>query len=616
MKSNMTIPNLIPRSVLFGNPVKTMPQISPDGTKLAYLAPVDNVLNIWVKTIGKDDDKVVTEDKERGIIGYFWDHDNEHILYINDVGGNENWRLYSINIDTKSTKDFTPFEDVQVQITGYNKHFPGEMLISMNKENPQFHDVYHLNLINGELKLKAKNPGNIASWEVDTNLKIRGAMESDPSGGFNLLIRETEESEWKKIISWGLEDSSNSGLVSFSKDGKYIYLRDSRNVNTSQLTKMNLETGDTEVIISDPEYDVNSVMLNPDTYEVETVSFIKARKEEIVIDKKLQEDMDSISKLDKGDFFIYDRDYSDKTWLLGFTEDNGPVPFYAFDRENKKGTFLFYNKPDLKKYTLSEMESFSFKAQDGLLIHGYITFPPGCEKKNLPMVINVHGGPWYRDRWGYNPEAQWLANRGYICMQINFRGSTGYGKKFLNAGDREWGGKMHQDLLDGMQYAVDKGYADKDRVAIYGSSYGGYAALVGATFTPDIFKCAIDVVGPSSLITLIKTIPPYWSTFLSKYIKRIGNPDTEEEFLKSRSPLFKVDNIKIPILVAQGANDPRVKQSEAEQIVEAMKKKGIDYEYLLFEDEGHGFVKPENRIKFYATAEKFLAKHLGGRAED
>jgi dipeptidyl aminopeptidase/acylaminoacyl peptidase len=317
-----------------------------------------------------------------------------------------------------------------------------------------------------------------------------------------------------------------------------------------------------------------------------------------------------------GDFFITSRDDNDNTWIIAFTTDNGPVPFYVYNRQNQTMHFLFDNQPELNKYTLANMKPVEFTARDGLTVHGYLSLPISEQQTNLPMVLNVHGGPWERDTWGYDPEAQWFTNRGYACLQVNFRGSTGYGKEFLNAGDREWGRNMHNDLVDGVNWVVQQGIADPKRIAIYGGSYGGYAALVGATFTPDLFTCAVDIVGPSSLITLINTIPPYWSTFLATFHKRVGNPDTEEEFLKSRSPLFKVDQIKIPMLIAQGANDPRVKQSESEQIVEAMKGKGIAYEYMLFPDEGHGFAKPENRLKFYAAAERFLATHLGGRYEE
>jgi dipeptidyl aminopeptidase/acylaminoacyl peptidase len=334
-----------------------------------------------------------------------------------------------------------------------------------------------------------------------------------------------------------------------------------------------------------------------------------------VLDDDVAPDFEAIRALDEGDFSVTGVDDAYDTWIIAFVKDDGPVSYWSYDRATKTGEFLFDHRTDLKDYTLAPMEPMSFTSRDGLTIHGYITFPPGKPRRNLPMVLNVHGGPWYRDSWGYNPEAQLFANRGYICLQVNFRGSTGYGKDFVNAGDKEWGGKMHNDLIDAVNWAIDKGYADPSKVCIYGHSYGGYAALVGATFTPDVFACAISGMGPSNLVTFINSVPPYWTTMLENMYKRIGDPRTEEDFLKERSPLFRVDQIKIPMIVVQGANDVRVKQSESEQIVDAMKEKGLDVEYMVFDDEGHGFVKPENRLKFYGAVEEFLAKHLGGRFE-
>lgn len=609
-------PELIPRQVLFGNPVKTFPQISPDGKMMAYLAPVNNVLNVWVKTIAKEDDRVVTKDTDRGIRRYFWAGDSKHIMYLQDVGGNENWRLYGVNLETGQIRDLTPYEDVQVQIVARDKHFPNELLIGMNKDNPKLHDVYHLDLGSSELKKVAENPGNVISWLADADFKVRGAMAATAGGGFDLLVRENVQADWKKVLSWDSEDSMTSQVVSFTKDGKNLYLIDSRNANTGRLVTMEIATGDVKVVAQDPQYDAGDVMIHPDSYQAQAVAFTKARTEWTVLDESIKGDFKAISKLVQGDFFVYDRDNADATWLVGFTRDNGPVSFYAYDRKDRKGKFLFDHMPDLNKYTLARMEPARFKARDGLIIHAYITFPEWKEKKNLPMVLLVHGGPWGRDTWGYDPEVQWLTNRGYACLQANFRGSTGYGKTFVNAGDKEWAGKMHDDLVDAVRWAVQQNYADPNKVAIFGGSYGGYAALVGATFTPNVFCCAVDIVGPSNLVTLIKSIPPYWTPLLATFYKRVGNPDTDEAFLKSRSPLFKVDQIKIPILIGQGANDPRVKQAESEQIVDAMKKKGLAYEYIVFEDEGHGFAKPENRLKFFAAAEKFLAKHLGGRYEE
>jgi len=610
------VPDLIPREVLFGNPVKTQPRISPNGKQLAYLAPVNNVLNIWVKTIGSDDDKVVTRDTHRGIRLYFWAEDSKHILYQQDVDGNENFRLYGVDLTTQDIRDLTPFDEVQVRVVDHNKRFPDELLIAMNKDDPKLHDVYHLSLTSGQLTLVAKNPGNVIGWVADAELKIRAALAIRPDGGYDLVIRESEKAEWRTVLSWGSEDSMISGPITFSREGDDIYLLDSRDANAARLVKLHIASGTTEVMVEDEHYDIRDVMVHPDTCNVQVVGLVKARREWIVLDESIQDDFQAIAKLHSGDFSVCDRDNADETWLVDFSVDVGSVAYYAFDRKAKKSTLLFYAKPDLNGYTLAPMEPVSFAARDGLIIHAYLTYPVGKGRMNLPMVVNVHGGPWVRDNWGYNPEAQWLANRGYACLQVNYRGSTGYGKVFLNAGNREWGGKMHNDLVDAVGWAVERSIADPEKVAIFGGSYGGYASLVGATFTPDLFCCAVARVGPSNLVTFMKTVPPYWTNALAMLYNRVGHPDRDKEFLEARSPLFKVDRIKIPMLIAQGANDPRVKQSESEQIVAAMKNKGIDYEYMLFPDEGHGFAKPENRLKFYAAAEKFLAKHLGGRYEN
>jgi len=606
---------LIPRTVLFGNPVKASPRISPDGKHLAYLAPVDDVLNVWVGEVGRNNVQPVTNDTDRGVRFYFWAADNKHILYIQDVGGNESWRLYATDLETKETRDLTPFENVQVRIIEQDKHFPNELLIGMNKENPQAHDVYHLDLTTDELTLVAKNPGNVVGWVVDARFKVRGAHASLPDGSLELLVRDTQESTWQKIITWDADDALSSGAVGFTLDSQSIYLLDSRDANTGCLVRLNLATKDRGVIAEDPHYDISDTLIHPDTHEVQAIAFNRDRVEWVVLDRSIEQDFQRIRDIHRGDFSIVSRDEADTTWILAFTADNGPISFYVYNRKDQTVTFLFENKPEIGTYTLAETKPISFTARDGLTVHGYLTLPAEGEKTHLPLVLNVHGGPWSRDTWGYNPLAQWFANRGYACLQINFRGSTGYGKDFLNAGNREWGRNMHNDLVDGVNWAIQQGITDPQKVAIFGGSYGGYAALVGATFTPDFFRCAVDIVGPSNLITLSRSFPPYWAAFMGTWYKRVGNPDTEEEFLKSRSPLFKVDQIKIPLLIAQGANDPRVKQAESEQIVEAIKSKGIDYEYMLFPDEGHGFAKPENRLKFYAAAEKFLAQHLGGRYE-
>jgi dipeptidyl aminopeptidase/acylaminoacyl peptidase len=609
------LPPLIPRTVIFGNPEKADPQVSPDGKQLAYLAPLDGVLNVWVGPLGGDEFRPVTHDVDRGVRVYFWAHDAEHILFLQDAGGDENWRLYKVRLDTDATEDLTPFDDVQVQIAGRDKRHPNELLIGMNKEDVRLHDVYHLDLTTNELTLVAKNPGNVLGWVADPDFAVRGALASTPDGGTELRIRDSIDAEWRTLLAWSPEDAMSSAPLGFTLDGASLYLADSRRANAARLMTVHLGTGRTEVIAEDSQYDVSGVIVHPDTREIQMVAFTRARQEWDVLDPAIVRDVAAIRELDPGDFDLHSRSNDDAVWIIEFTEDDGPVSYYAFDRTRRTASFLFHTRPDLARYDLASMEPIVFDSRDRLTIHGYLTTPPGVRGEPLPMVLNVHGGPWHRDVWGYDPEAQWFANRGYACLQVNFRGSTGYGKAFLNAGNREWGGKMHDDLVDAVRWAVDAGVADPERIAIYGGSYGGYAALAGATFTPEIFTCAVDIVGPSNLITFIETIPPYWSSYLAMLHERVGNPEIDADFLKSRSPLSHVDRIQIPMLIAQGANDPRVKQAESEQIVAVMREKGIDHDYMLFPDEGHGFAKPENRLEFYAAAERFLAKHLGGRFE-
>ena len=616
---------LIPRQVLFGNPERVSPALSPDGTMLAWLAPRDGVLNVWVAPSGGgsgDGDgidwaaaRVVTDDTDRGIRQFAWAHDGRHLLYLQDTGGDENWRLHDVDLQTMQRRDLTPFEGVHTQIIAMEKKFPTDVLVGLNLDNPQLHDVYRLDLVTGELVKEVENPG-FAGWLADTQLVVRGAIAPKPDGGMTVLVRDDPAADWRPLLEVPPDDALTTDLFSFSADGLSVLAASSVDTDTARLVRIDLATGATEVLAEDPEADVDGARLHPDTKEPQIVTFRKDRTEYLVLDPDVADDLTAIRALHHGDPGLLNRDHADSTWLLGFTNDSGPVPFYSFDRAAKQGRFLFEHQPALSQYQLASMEPFSFTARDGLTIHGYVTFPPEAGRSALPAVLNVHGGPWARDYWGFNPEAQWLANRGYLCVQVNYRGSTGYGKGFVNAGDREWAGKMHDDLLDAVAHITGQGWADPDRVAIYGGSYGGYAALVGATFTPDVFRCAVDIVGPSNLKTLIETVPPYWAPMIAQFHRRLGDPEKDADFLWSRSPLSRASAIRIPLLIAQGANDPRVKQAESEQIVAALTAAGIDHEYMLFPDEGHGFAKPENRLKFYAAAERFLAKHLGGRSED
>jgi dipeptidyl aminopeptidase/acylaminoacyl peptidase len=613
---------LIPRSVLFGNPERTSPQLSPDGSQLAWIAPRDGVLNVWAAPVsagGVDLDaaRVVTDDADRGIRFIAWAHDSRHLFYLQDVGGDENWRLYDVDLGTQGLdrRDLTPFEGIHAMLIGASKRKPGEVLVGINKDNPQLHDVYRLDLATGALVKEIENPG-FAGWIADEDLVVRGALRPQPDGSFDLLVRESGDAQWRTLLSIPAEDATSSDVVAFSADGKSLLMISAAGSDTGRLARVDLGTGAETVIVSDPEADVSGVLVHPDTLEPQIVTVLKERTEYVVLDGALALDLKVARKLHPGDPRFAGRDDADTVFLIGFTNDAGPVPYYLYDRATKTARFLFEHQPALSGYELAPMEPFTFAARDGLVIHGYLTFPPGLGRTGLPAVVNVHGGPQTRDMWGYNPEAQWLANRGYLCIQVNYRGSTGYGKAFTAAGDREWGGKMHDDLVDAVSHVAAEGWADPARVAIYGGSYGGFAALVGAAFTPDVFRCAVDIVGPSNLKTLLETIPPYWAPAAAALYRRVGHPVDDAEFLWSRSPLSRARDIKIPLLIAQGANDPRVKQAESEQIVAALKEAGIEHEYMLFPDEGHGFAKPENRIKFYTAAERFLARYLGGRFEE
>ncbi|MBW4675053.1 MAG: S9 family peptidase [Desmonostoc geniculatum HA4340-LM1] len=605
---------LIPREILFGNPEKASPRLSPDGKYLAYIAPDEqNILQVWLRTVGQEDDQILTADKKRGIRIFFWTYNANQLIYMQDLDGDENFHLYLVNIESKIVRDLTPFQGVKAEVVEIEPKFPDEILVALNLNNPQKFDVYRLNLKNGAVEFDTDNPGNIISWTSDADFQIRAATASTPDGGYDLLLRETTDREWEILRHWGPEEEGSP--VSFSADGKTLYIEANHDANAQRLLAVDLDTRQETVIAQDEQYDLVGVVIQPVTRVIEAVSFYKDKQEWQIIDQSIAADFAEIAKVRPGEFSLVSRDLEDKNWLVAYNTDDGPVYYYAYNRESKTSTFLFSNKPKLEGLQLASMQPISYEARDGLTIHGYLSTPVGIPSENLPTVLLVHGGPWVRDTWGLDPEAQWLANRGYAVLQVNYRGSTGYGKAFVNAGNREWAGKMHDDLIDAVNWLVEQGISDPQKIAIMGGSYGGYATLVGLTFTPEIFAAGVDIVGPSNLITLIQTIPPYWEPLKAMFYHRVGNLETEEEFLKSRSPLFFADQIQKPLLIGQGANDPRVKQSESDQIVNAMQQANLPVQYVLYPDEGHGFARPENRLHFFAIAEEFLAQYLGGRFE-
>ena len=609
-----TLPPLIPREILFGNPERTSPRLSPDGKYLAYIAPDQkNVLQVWLRTVGEEDDRQLTADYKRGIRIFFWTYNAEQLIYLQDSDGDENFHLYSVNIQSNIVRDLTPFQGVKAQPVDLDPNFPDQVLVEMNLNNRQKFDVYRINLKNGAVEFDTENPGNIVGWTADAQFQVRAAIAATPDGGYDLLLQTADSQPWELIRHWGPDDQGSA--VSFSEDGETLYIRGSHDANAQRLIAIDLATREETVTAEDEQYDVGGIFIHPTWRTIQAVSFYKDKQEWQVLDQSIAADFEAIAKVRPGEFTISSRDLADKNWLVAYLTDNGPVYYYIYDRDAKTSTLLFSNQPKLEGLSLASMQPMSYQSRDGLTIHGYLTTPVNIPAKNLPTVLLVHGGPWVRDNWGYSSLVQWLANRGYAVLQVNYRGSTGYGKAFLNAGNREWAAKMHDDLIDAVNWLVREKIADPKKIAIMGGSYGGYAALVGLTFTPDVFAAGVDIVGPSNLVTLMQSIPPYWAPMKAMFAHRLGDLEKEEDFLKARSPLFFADRIQVPLLIGQGANDPRVKQAESEQIVEAMQKANKPVEYVLYPDEGHGFARPENRLHFFAIAEEFLAKYLRGQSE-
>ena len=618
-----TVPSLIPRKLLFGNPDKASPQISPDGTCLSYLAPVDGVLNVWVAPADNPDlARSVTSDTGRGIRLHGWTYNGNQVAYLQDSGGDENWHIYTVNVDSGESRDITAIEGVRAQIQEASPKHPKHLLVGLNDRDPQFHDIYRVDLDSGNRTLVQQNDG-FAGFVTDDDLNIRFAARLTPDGGSEYL-QKSSDGDWTHSFTIGMEDSVTTSPLGFDKTGRLLFLVDSRGRDTAALKSIDLETGSETELASDYRADVDDTLIHPTEKTIQAVSFNYERKRWQVLEEALTADLEYLSTVAEGDMEVVSRTLDDSCWIVAYLLDNGPVRYYRYLRQEREAQFLFTNRKALEGLPLVKVHPVTIQARDGLDLVCYYSLPLeadphqiGTTPVSLPMALLVHGGPWARDSWGYNPVYQLLANRGYAVLSVNFRGSTGFGKNFINAANHEWGGKMHNDLIDALHWAIDQGIADPERVAIMGGSYGGYATLVGMTFTPEVFACGVDIVGPSNLVTLLNTVPAYWQPMIDLFTSRVGDHRTEEgtEFLLERSPLSYVDNICRPLLIGQGANDPRVKQSESDQIVQAMQDKEIPVTYVLYPDEGHGFARPENNLSFFAVAEAFLAQHLSGRYE-
>jgi dipeptidyl aminopeptidase/acylaminoacyl peptidase len=616
--------DLIPRKHIFGNPTRTSATISPNGRQLAFLAPRDGVLNVWVAPVNAiDQAKPVTADTVRPIRSFFWSPDSTRILFVQDKGGNENWLLYGVELATGKQTTYTDFDKAQVRVVSVSPKVPDSILVGINNRDPRFHDVHRLDLATGRLTLVRENNDYVgfkADW--DHNLVFGQRQLAGGAFAVDRLERDGKAKPWASIP---VDDNLTTDLLSVTADGKTLYMIDSRGRNTGALVAIDLATDKPAVMGSSDKADTVGVITNPMTGVIEAYSVNYLKNEWTPIGDAIKDDIAFLNREAQGAWNVSSQSRDHRLWTVMVDRVSEPVTFYLYDRPAKKLTKLFTTRPELEGKQLASMHPIEIKARDGLTLVAYLSLPPatdadgnGRPDKPLPMVLNVHGGPWARDSFGYHSEFQWLANRGYAVLAVNYRGSSGFGKTFMNAANMEFAGKMHDDLVDAVNWAVKENVTTRDRVAIYGGSYGGYATLTGLTFTPDVFACGVDIVGPSNLITLIESFPAYWQPFLEgTWYKRVGDPRNDEgrKLLLSRSPITKVDQIKSPLLIAQGANDPRVTQKESDQIVAAMKAKSIPVTYVLYPDEGHGFARPENRTSFYAIGEGFLAKCLGGRQE-
>ncbi len=615
---------LIPRAELFGNPERASLQISPDGQYLAWLAPVEGVLNVFVSPANDiSQGKPITRDRARGIRQYFWSYQPGVIVYLRDTGGDEDFHAYAVNAAGGEPRDLTPYPKTRAFIGGVSHLEPGSILIGMNDRAAEWHDLYRVDLVTGKRTLVERNDSKFAGYIADASFKVRMAMQSRPDGGTDLLAPDGRGG-WNKVDEIPFEDSLTTQPGAYTTDGRTLYFTDSRQRNTAALYAVDTASGERKLIYEDPRVDIGGVLVDPETGEVQAVSTDYLREEWQVLDPAIAGDLDKLEAIGPGVIDVTSRTLDDSTWTVLHYSAEQSGSYHRYDRASGTVTKLFDVRPALADDKLVPMWPLQIRSRDGLTLVSYLTLPPGADAdrdgradRPVPLVLNPHRGPWARDNYGYSGTTQWLANRGYAVMTVNYRGSTGFGKDFINKSDREWAGKMHDDLIDAVDWAIAQQITTKDQVAIMGWSYGGYATLVGLTFTPETFKCGVDIVGPSNLNTLLGTIPPYWTSFFEQLAKRVGDPRTAEgrKLLDERSPLTRVDAINKPLLIGQGANDPRVKQAESDQIVKAMQSKNIPVTYVLFPDEGHGFARPENSMAFNAVTEAFLAECLGGRFE-
>ncbi len=627
------LPPLIPREALFGNPARSNPQISPDGKQIAWLAPNKNgVVNVWVGSDSGADARAVTNENHRPIQWYTWSGDAQHILYLQDNAGDEIDHLFSTDLTTGNVRDLTPFRGVRAQNVLTDLQHPRFVLVALNLRDRQAFDMYRVDLETGAVTLEATNPGDVLTWATDDDFVIRAATAFDGKSGNSIVrVRDSVDKPWRDLVVMPFEQALFSGQVvggslvaSFAPDNKSLLIQSALGADKGRLVRVDLRDGkELQVLAQDPQSDVAngglgdepSILRDPVTGAVQAVEFDYLTPHWVFLDPKVKEDFEIMGRDVPGFLDLISRDRADKKWIVASRRSDAPASYDLFDRDTKKLSELYDEYPALAKTTLAPKKGITIKARDGLVLPAYLTTPLGIEPKNLPLVLLIHGGPWYRDYDNYDPEVQLLANRGYAVLQVNYRGSTGFGLKFLNAGTNEWGRGTQEDLFEAVKWAIDQGIADPKRVAAMGWSGGGFATLLALEQRPEMFACGVDGVGPADLATLFRSFPTYWSNIMGRWRRRGGDFDHDEKLNRDVSPLYHVDQIRAPLLIGQGKNDPRVTIANVNGMVEALRKAKREVTYVVYPDEGHGFARPENNRDFYGRVEEFLAKHLGGRAE-
>lgn len=615
--------SLIPRDVLFGNATRALPQISPDGTRLAYLAPSDKgVMNVWIRALDREDSSQATNEPQRGIRSFFWTSDGDGILYLQDTQGDENFHVFHADLQTKVTRDLTPFRGIRaVNLIPR----PSGILVGLNIRNRAFFDMYAIDLKTGAVRLDTENPGDVLflvgnEWIADAAGEIRAVRALDFKDGSTILrARDRAGEPWRELARWPGGGIFDGDVAGFAADGKSLYVTSGTGADTAGLVRIDAQTGrEVEVLARDSRCDLWSgdTMLHPVTRSLQAFSSNYKKREWKVLDPEIVGDFDLLQKHQDGFFRIVSRDTADLKWVVSYERPDGPVSCYVYDRKTKAVRFVFDDRPELKKFILAPIKPLLLEARDGLKLVSYLTLPAGRKPENLPLVLYVHGGPTARDEWAYDPVVQLLANRGYAVLQVNFRGSVGLGNAFQRAGDGQMGvGAMQNDLTDAVRWAVREGIADPQKIGITGISYGGYATLAGLTFTPDLYACGAEICGPSNIKTILESVPPYLGPLKKLFLRIFGDAENDAVYNERISPLFHVERIRVPLLVGQGANDPRCPIRESDQIVKAMRDRNLPVTYVVYADEGHGFRRPENNLDFYGRLEEFLAKHLGGAFE-